>query len=97
METITEKEQKKVINFLNGMVNNRFNIEQLKLKLSEFFGQNIEIELANDDYLTDYNLMFNIEDGTWWSGYYDIYYLPMRREGFDGANMYITEIGYEFI
>ena len=26
----------------------------------------------------------------------DIYFLPMRRVGFDGATMYITEIGYSF-
>jgi hypothetical protein len=40
--------------------------------------------------------MFNIEDGSEQSGFFDIYMLPMRRKGFDGADMYITEVGYEF-
>jgi hypothetical protein len=26
----------------------------------------------------------------------DIYMLPMRRKGYDNADMYITEVGYEF-
>jgi hypothetical protein len=29
-------------------------------------------------------------------GYFDIYMLPMRRQGFDGATFYVTEVGYEF-
>ena len=51
----------------------------------------------DDDELADFNLMFNIEGfANPSAGYFDIYMLPMRCEGFDGATMYITEVGYEF-
>jgi hypothetical protein len=98
------KTQQETINFLEGLVHHRFSIESLNQKLSDFFGEKVEVYNASqgridngedDDDLADWNLMFGIEheelfvDG-------DIYFLPMRREGFDGATMYITEVGYEF-
>ena len=101
---MTDK-QKKAVEFLENLVYGRESIESLKKKLSEHFGQKIEVENVSqgridsgedDDELVDYNLMFNIEDGTELSGFYDIYMLPMRREGFDGATMFITEIAWEF-
>ena len=97
------KTQQETVTFLEGLVHNRFSLETLNEKLSTFFGEPIEVYNASqgridsgedDDELSDWNLMFTSEkhaiDG-------DIYFLPMRREGFDGATMYITEVGYEFI
>lgn len=99
------KSQQEIMNFLEDLVHGRFSMVQLTEKVSEFFGTKVEIDnvtqqnldCGNDDELTDFNLMFNIEDGTEQSGFYDIYMLPMRREGWNGGDMYITEVGYEFI
>ena len=100
--------QKKVVEFLENLVYGRESIESLNKKLSDHFGEKIEVYNKTQDYLdrgeddgdevlTDFNLMFNIEgEDNELSGFYDIYMLPMRREGFDGATMFITEIGYEF-
>jgi hypothetical protein len=98
------KTEQETINFLEGLVHNRFSIESLNAKLSEFFGTKIEVHNASqgriengeeDDELVDWNLMFAFEsDELFVDG--DIYFLPMRREGFDGATIYITEVGYEF-
>jgi hypothetical protein len=94
------------IEFLEGLVHKRLSIETLNETLTKFFGENIEIYNAtqgridsgeDDDELADFNLMFNIEGfANPSAGYFDIYMLPMRCEGFDGATMYITEVGYEF-
>ena len=96
-------EKQEVISFLEGLVGQRFNMQSLNDKLEKVFNQKVELqntsllrEQENDDDLSDYNLMFNIEDGSEQSGFFDIYMLPMRRKGFDGADMYITEVGYEF-
>jgi hypothetical protein len=99
------KSRTEVIEFLEGLVHNRESMESLSDKISNFFNQPISLENVSalreqandeDDELCDYNLMFNIEDDSDVSGYFDIYMLPMRRKGFDGADMYITEVGYEF-
>lgn len=103
------KKEIEIINFLENLVHQRFSTEQLNKELSDFFNQKVEVEnntklrLDSGDFDTDedlpydWNLMFNIEDGTEQSGYFDIYMLPMRRKGFDGEDMYITEVGYELI
>jgi len=102
------KTKKEIIEFLEGLVHNRFSLESLNEKLSTFFGKKIEVYNASqgridsgedDDELTDWNLMvaFESEDENANPVDGDIYFLPMRREGFDGATMYITEVGYEFI
>lgn len=99
--------QLEVIDFLEQLVHNRFSMETLNKKLSDFFGEPIELEnntqarldsgdfTCDDDLPADYNLMFNLEREDQY-GYFDIYMLPMRREGFDGSTMYITEVAYEF-
>lgn len=106
MRNYTER-QAEVIEFLENLVNRRFSEEALNKKLSDFFQEPIVLEnntqdrIDNDDFdseedlPTDYNLMFNLEREDQY-GYFDIYMLPMRREGFDGSTMYITEVGYEF-
>jgi|TARA_R110001592_G_scaffold201180_3_gene450255 hypothetical protein len=97
-------ERQEVISFLEGLVGQRFNMQSLNDKLEKVFNQKVELQNTSllreqendDDDLADYNLMFNIEDGSEQSGFFDIYMLPMRRKGFDDADMYITEVGYEF-
>jgi hypothetical protein len=98
------KTKQETIAFLNQLVHQRFSIENLNKKLSTFFGASIVVYNASqgridngedDDELSDYNLMFSFEtEDLFVDG--DIYFLPMRRVGFDGATMYITEVGYEF-
>ena len=99
------KTRKEIIEFLEGLLHNRFSIESLNKKLSDYFEVKIEVYNASlgridsgeeDDELCDWNLMFNL-NGFPNACDCDIYFLPMRREGFDGATMYITEVGYEFI
>ena len=98
------KTRNEIIEFLEALVHNRFSLESLNEKLSTFFGVKIEVYNASqgridsgeeDDELSDWNLMFGFEsEDLFVDG--DIYFLPMRSEGFDGATMYITEVGYEF-
>jgi hypothetical protein len=99
--------QLEVIDFLEQLVHNRFNMETLNKKLSDFFGEPVEVEnntqdrienldfTCDEDLPADFNLMFNLEREDQY-GYFDIYMLPMRRAGFDGSTMYITEVAYEF-
>lgn len=99
MKTRTE-----VIEFLEDLVHTRESMQSLSDKINKFFKQKVDLDNVSllreqendDDDLCDYNLMFNIEDGSDVAGYFDIYMLPMRRKGYDGADMYITEVGYEF-
>ena len=96
--------KQEAVKFLESLVGQRFNTETLEAKLSEHFNEKIEVWNAtqeridsgeSDDELTDWNLMFDSENEETY-GYFDIYMLPMRRTGFDGANFYVTEVGYEF-
>ena len=100
------KTQTEIITFLENLVHKRFSEETLNKELSVFFKRKIEVSNVSqgridsgedDDELADYNLMFNIESGyDSDSGYYDIYMLPMRRPGWNDADMYVTEVSYEF-
>jgi len=101
-----KKTRREIIEFLESLVYGRESMESLNIKLTAFFGTKIEVYNVSEDRensddgddLVDFNLMFAFEseddDDNPVDG--DIYMLPMRREGFDGANMFITEIGYEF-
>jgi hypothetical protein len=84
---------------LENLVSKRFNKETLETKLSEIFGVEAKVEdiSKDDDELSDFNYLTafdNKDKGIY--GYADIYFLPMRRTGFDGATFYVTEVGYEF-
>jgi hypothetical protein len=84
---------------LEDLVGRRFNKETLEAKLSEIFGIEAKVEdiSKDDDELSDFNYLTNFDiraKGIY--GYADIYFLPMRRTGFDGATFYVTEVGYEF-
>ena len=96
--------KKEAVKFLEGLVHNRFNMDTLQAKLSEHFNEEIHVENVSqnridsgeeDDELVDWNLMFDSKNQETY-GYFDIYILPMRRAGFDGATFYVTEVGYEF-
>jgi hypothetical protein len=47
--------------------------------------------------LADYNFVggFDIPEKELY-GYFDIYFLKMRRPGFDGAKFYVTEVAIQF-
>ena len=96
--------KKEAVKFLESLVHNRFDIETLEAKLSDHFNEQIHVENVSqsridsgeeDDELVDWNLMFTSENQETY-GYFDIYFLPMRRAGFDGATFYVTEVSYEF-
>jgi hypothetical protein len=96
--------KQEVVKFLESLVGQRFNLDTLNANLSKHFNETIRVENVSqgridsgesDDELTDWNLMFNSENQETY-GYFDIYMLPMRRAGFDGATFYVTEVGYEF-
>ena len=98
MSGLTNRE-KPIAEALDKLVGTRFNKETLEAKLTEIFGHKAEVECITqeDDTYPDYNLItsFDIRDKGIF-GYADIYFLPMRRTGFDGATFYVTEVGYEF-
>jgi hypothetical protein len=84
---------------LEDLVGQRFNKETLEAKLSTIFKQPIKVKdiSKDDDELVDFNLLTNFDnEETNMFGYVDIYILHMRRAGFDGATMYITEIAVQF-
>lgn len=97
---------KEIIKFLEDLVWSRFSEKELNEKLSEFFGEKIEVYNASqgridngeeDDELADWNLMFNVEREGVYELFADIYMLPTRELTEDGkVVMYITEIGYDF-
>jgi uncharacterized protein with von Willebrand factor type A (vWA) domain len=93
------QKQKDTINFLESLVHNRFNIDTLNTKLSEFFNEKIEAEFVNENddtnELADWNIMFDSKNEETY-GYFDIYVLKHRKVGYDNADFYVTEIGYEF-
>ena len=92
--------KKQVVKFLEGLVGQRFNLDTLNEKLSNHFGEDIKVTNStqaridngeDDDELFDWNLIFNSDKPETY-GYFDIYMLPMRRQGL----FYVTEVGYEF-
>jgi hypothetical protein len=99
--------QTDIIAFLESLVHKRYSMEQLNEELSKVLKEKIEVENntkirleskdfdVEEDLPFDWNLMFNSKNESTY-GYFDIYMLPMRRTGFNGGNMYITEVGYEF-
>lgn len=85
------------IEFLESLVNFRFNEQSLNKYLSEFFEVEIKVEdvSRDDDELVDYNYIFNIDTKHLFIDV-DIYFLKQRKAGFDDATFYITEVAYNF-
>jgi len=84
---------------LEELVGSRFNKESLEQKLSELFEDKIVLEdiSEKEDELCDYNFVggFDIPEKELY-GYFDIYFLKMRRPGFDSSDIYVTEVAIEF-
>ena len=84
---------------LEDLVQSRFTKETLEQRLTEIFGTSMHVEdiSREDDELADFNFLghFDIPEKNLY-GYFDIYFLKMRRPGFDNADIYITEVAIEF-
>ena len=85
----------------NLVVGKRWTKKKLEDYLTKKFGvvQTLDDVSKDDDELGDWNLLGNIDrtyDGVHIYAYYDIYFLKMKQEGFDGNDIYVTEVGIEF-
>jgi hypothetical protein len=97
--SFVDKKEHEINVQLEDLVGLRFNKKSLQKKLSEIFGTKIVLEdiSKKEDELADYNFVggFDIPDRELY-GYFDIYFLKMRRPGFDGAKFYVTEVAIQF-
>ena len=97
--SFVEKKEHDIRVGLEDLVGSRFNKESLEEKLTEIFGVPIVVDDIHDDAdeLVDYNFLggFDIPERELY-GFFDIYFLKMRRPGFDNADIYITEVAIEF-
>jgi len=94
------KLQKQIATYLEELVGQRFNEQTLNKRLSDIFLWDVKVEDISDkeDELVDYNFVFSFgkdEDSELY-GYGDIYFLKMRREGFDESTFYVTEVNVDF-
>lgn len=93
------KERRKIIQALEQIVHKRFSYEKLNQILCELFGVNdiivSECEAEAEELNGDYDMEFAITKPII-GGIFDIYYLPMKRKGINGEEIYITEVGYSF-
>ena len=93
------KLQKQIATYLEELVGKRFNEETLKHRLTDIFQWEVKVEDISDkeDELADYNFVFGFGDtDSELYGFGDIYFLKMRREGFDGSTFYVTEVNVDF-
>ena len=93
------KLQKQIATLLEELVGQRFNEETLNHRLTDIFQWEVKVEDISDkeDELSDYNFVFGFGDtDSELYGFGDIYFLKMRREGFDGATFYVTEVNVDF-
>lgn len=88
-----------IIESLENLVHKRYSYEKLNKILCELFGvDNVyvhECEAEATELNGDYDLEFAITKPII-GGVFDIYYLPMKRKGENGEEIYITEVGYIF-
>lgn len=94
-----DKLQKQIATLLEELVGKRFNEETLNHRLTDIFQWEVKVEDISDkeDELSDYNFVFGFGDtDSELYGFGDIYFLKMRREGFDGATFYVTEVNVDF-
>lgn len=94
-----QAKRKEVINKLEGLVHKRFSFEVLNQILCKLFEVDdiyvSECEAEATELNGDYDLEFAITKPII-GGIFDIYYLPMKRKGSGGEEIYITEVGYTF-
>lgn len=91
--------QREVQNSMNALLHHRFNEEMLNERLSQIFGQQIEVsEVDDEEWTGDWYYSFNVEDDEI-GGFFDIYFLKMREQAedvFDGLTFYVTEVACDF-
>lgn len=95
--------RQELIGKLNFLVHSRLSKAAITKYINNLFGvDDIEIEWQcyDDGGLTDYNAMFSTYDNEKVKknlrGDFDIYYLECKQPNDFGAEVYVTEIGYEF-
>lgn len=92
-------ERRIITNGLENLVHHRFSYERLNQVLCSLFKVDdifvSECEAEAEELNCDYNLEFAITKPII-GGVFDIYYLPMKRKGENGEEIYITEVGYMF-
>jgi len=94
-----DKLQRQIATLLEELVGKRFNEETLNHRLTDIFQWEVKVEDISDkeDELSDYNFVFGFGDtDSELYGFGDIYFLKMRREGFDGTTFYVTEVNVDF-
>ena len=94
-----DKLQRQIATLLEELVGKRFNEETLNHRLTDIFQWDVKVEDISDkeDELSDYNFVFGFGDtDSELYGFGDIYFLKMRREGFDGTTFYVTEVNVDF-
>lgn len=89
---------------LEELVHTRYSKKGLIDQLNKIFGTNnieVEWECYEDGGLSDYDAMFTtmgkdgVDDDI--QGDFDIYWLPCKPDNMGNNELYITEVGYEFI
>lgn len=97
--SFVEKNEHEIRVRLESLVGNRFTKESLEKTLSIIFDVDIVLDdiSREDDELGDYNFLggFDIPKRELY-GFFDIYFLKMRRPGFDNSDIYVTEVAIEF-
>ncbi len=94
-----DKLQKQIATYLEELVGKRFNEETLNKRLSDIFQWDVKVEDISDkeDEIVDYNFVFGFGNAdSELYGFGDIYFLKMRREGFDNTTFYVTEVNVDF-
>ena len=96
METITRKLE--IIEALKELVGKRTTKEEIESKLTKLTGVPVVMEdiSKDDDELVDFNLIGNIDDGKELFCDFDVYFLKMRNKGFDGSDILVTEVSFNF-
>ena len=82
---------------LERLVHHRFNLDSLNKAISDILGKKVSLELGRLDIEDepDWCYMWNSEKKDTY-GYYDIYVLKHRNVDWNGNDLYVTEVGYEF-
>jgi len=97
--SFVDKKEHEIRVQLESFVGNRFTKESLEKTLSIIFDVDIVLDDISheEDELGDYNFLghFDIPEKELY-GFFDIYFLKMRRPGFDDADIYVTEVAIEF-
>lgn len=86
-----------IVTSIEGLVHKRFNINTLNKEVSKIIGEEVKLELGRLDITDepDWCYQWNSEVGDIFA-YYDIYVLRHRNVDWNGNDLYVTEVGFEF-